>query len=193
MIRGAILLFVAFFAFDTAAACVCPGEPGNTAEHYVNARLAESVAVFRGKVVGFEYRKGVPNEFAKGQLRGEYETLVIKFEVDRFWKGSLTGETFLVTDETRAADGTSTGSSCDYSFSEGESYLVYAGSRDGFYRTHACSGTRPLKSAGGDLKILGEGKIVEKPKPQGRALPLIMRVKPVATDFQLVNNSVNVY
>ena len=113
--------------------------------------------VFAGKVVGFEYRKGVPNEFM--QSKGiDYETKVVKFQVGQWWKGETPREIFLVTDETRNADGTASNSSCNYDFKEGESYLVFAYGKENELRTNSCSRTQPLNKADEYLKILGEGK-----------------------------------
>ncbi len=119
--------------------------------------------VFSGKVVGFEYCKDIPNQFMESRKKDsgeqiDYETKVIKFQVERWWKGEATTEVFLVTSSTRNADGTSSRSSCDYNFTDGESYLIYAFGKGSELRTNFCSRTRPLTKAGEDLKILGEGK-----------------------------------
>ncbi len=109
--------------------------------------------VFAGKVVGFEYRKGIPNQY-------------VKFQVERWWKGEATTEVFLITSETKKSDGTSSRSSCDSNFKEGESYLVYAYGKENKLRTHVCMRTRRL-TENKDLEILGKGKepIEKKDEP----------------------------
>jgi hypothetical protein len=87
----------------------------------------------------------------------EYETLVVKFRVERWWKGEATTEVVLATYKTKKSDGTGSGSSCDYHFKEGESYLVYAYGKGNELRTHDCTRTSPLSKTE-DIKILGEGK-----------------------------------
>ncbi len=119
--------------------------------------------VFAGKVVGFEYRKGIPNQYMESRIKDsgkhiDWETLVVKFQVERWWKGEAALEIFLVTDETKNSDGTVTNSSCNYKFKEGESYLVYAYGKESELRTNVCSGTGALAEAKEVLEILGEGK-----------------------------------
>jgi len=147
------------------------GMPGQTLESYVKERITDSAIVFSGKVVGFEFQKGVPNEYASRSLP-DYETQMARFEVERSWKGSLVEQILLATDETRGSNGHSTSSSCDYNFKVGETYLVYAGSRDGFYRTHACAGTRLLSTATDQVKVLGEGNLIKKPMAPALISPL---------------------
>ena len=128
----------------------------------VEEAFEKSTAVFSGKVVGFEYRKDIANplmerrEKQTGQ-KVEYETMVVKFQVERWWKGEAASEIFLVTTQTKIADGTSSGSSCDYSFTEGESYLIYAFGKENELRTNFCRRTRLLSKTEEDMKILGEG------------------------------------
>ena len=122
----------------------------------------QSTMIFAGKIIVFEYRKGVPNKYMeslnkKSGKHIEYETKVVKFQVERWWKVEATTEVFLATDETKNADGTANNSSCNYKFKEGESYLVYAYGKENELRTHACTRTRLLNNTE-DVKILGEGK-----------------------------------
>ena len=143
-------------------ACGCPGSPDESLNDAVKYATEQSTVIFAGKVIGFEYRKGIPNEYMESLKKYlgkdfEYETKVVKFQVERWWKGEATTEVFLATDETKNSDGTGSGSSCDYHFKEGETYLVYANGKGNELRTHACARTR-LLSKTEDLKILGEGK-----------------------------------
>jgi hypothetical protein len=138
-------------------ACGCPGSPSETLEDVVKYRVKNSRMVFAGKVVGFEFRKGIPNEFMQSK-HIDYETKVVKFRVEQWWKGETPKEIFLVTDETINADGTASNSSCNYNFKEGEIYLVFAYGKENELRTNSCSRTQPLNKAEEYLKILGEGK-----------------------------------
>ncbi len=125
--------------------------------------VKKSSVVFSGKVVGFEYRKGIPNWHMdlRAKENGEqidYETLVVKVQVKQWWKGEAPTEIFLLTDSTKNADGTSSLSSCDFSFRQGESYLVFATGKENEYRASNCLRMQKLTQAEEDLKILGEGK-----------------------------------
>ncbi len=147
-------------------ACGCLQLSDETLEDVVRYRVKNSTMVFAGKVVGFEYRKGIPNEFMQSR-HIDYETKIVKFQVERWWKDKVPADIFLVTDETRNADGTASHSSCDYNFKEGESYLVFAYGKENELRTNSCSRTQPLNQADEYLKILGEGKepLEEKDEP----------------------------
>jgi hypothetical protein len=157
-------------------ACGCASSPDESVSDAVKYATEQSTIVFAGKVVGFEYRKGIPNEFMESQKddsgnRIDYETKIVKFQVERWWKGEPVSEIFLVTDNTKNSDGTGSGSSCDYHFKEGESYLVYAQGKKSELRTHSCSETKLLTKAEEDLKILGEGKEpVEKKDEPNKSL-----------------------
>jgi len=141
--------------------------PNKTVSEAVKYATHRSTLVFAGKVVGFEYRKGIPNQYLESlrKVLGkdlEYETKVVEFEVERWWKGKSTTEVFLTTAETKNADGTASHSGCDYHFKEGETYLVYAYGKGNELRTDMCTRTSPLSKTE-DLKILGKGtKPVEK-------------------------------
>ncbi len=144
-------------------ACGCPSSSSESVSDKVKYAIKQSTMIFAGKVVGFEYRKGIPNQYMESRKKDsgkniEYETLIVKFQVERWWKGEATTEVFLVTDKTKNSDGTGSGSSCDYHFEEGESYLVYAYGKENELRTNSCSRTQLLNRAGENLKILGEGK-----------------------------------
>ena len=143
-------------------ACGCVSSPDESVSDAVKYATEKSTMIFAGKVVGFEYRNGIPNEYIESREKEtgkhvDYETKIVRFQVERWWKGEAATEVFLVTDETKNSDGTATGSSCDYHFKESESYLVYAYGKENELRTHACTRTRLLNKTE-DVKILGEGK-----------------------------------
>lgn len=149
-------LFAALCA-PAAFACSCmPASP-------VAKARREAAAVFSGRFVGAEYRKGIVNELAETiqeaeGVRQEYEVLVLRFEVEEWWKGGPAREVVIVTNGTRAADGTETVSMCDFQFEEGESYLVYAYESKSGLQTGYCTRTKNLKRAARDLKALGRGQ-----------------------------------
>ena len=159
-----MFLFVICLIFSATDvfACRCIISPDENINDAVKNAVEHSTMVFTGKVIGFEYRKGIRNEYMETLEKDsgkhiEYETKIVKFQVERWWKGEATSEIFLQTLETKNSDGTGSNSSCDYHFKEGESYLVYAFGKENALQTHACARTRPL-TANKDLKILGEGK-----------------------------------
>jgi hypothetical protein len=158
------LIFFTLFGTTKTFACDCPLL---TTEQAVE----KSKAVFSGKVVGFEYRKGIPNEYIDEQAKEtgktiDYETLFIKVRVNQWWKGEPPTEIYLLTTKTRNADGTSTESSCDFILHEGETYLIFASKfntkGENEYRTSDCMRTRKFSAASDDLKILGKGKSPSK-------------------------------
>lgn len=168
-----VILFVICLLLSATEvfACRCISSPDESVGDAVKYASEKSTMIFAGKVVGFEYRKGIPNRYMESLKKDlgkqiDYETMVVKFQVERWWKGEATTEVFLVTDETKNSDGTGSNSSCDYHFKEGESYLVYADGKENELRTHACTRTRLLNKTE-DIKILGEGKepVQKKDKP----------------------------
>jgi hypothetical protein len=161
-----ITIFVICLPLNTAEvlACMCANLSAKEA-------IENSTAVFTGKVVSFEYRKGIPNEFMdtlakeKGE-KVEYETMVVKIQVNQWWKGNVSKEVFLITNTVRTAYSSSI-PGCDYNFKEGESYLVYAAGDKDELKTNACMRTRKLAAAAEDLAVLGEGKepVKERDEP----------------------------
>jgi len=158
------LLVCSLFGATKTLACDCPLLTTQQA-------VEQSKAVFSGEVIGFEYRKGIPNWFMDEQAKEtgktlDYETLVVKVRVNQWWKGEPPTEIYILTSNTRNADGTSTQSSCDYTFYKGETYLMFGTKfntkKENEYRTSDCLRTRKLSVADDDLKILGEGE-----KPSG--------------------------
>lgn len=163
------LLICSLFGAAKTFACDCPLLTTEQA-------IEKSNVVFSGEVVGFEYRKGIPNWYMDEQVKEtgkaiDYETLVVKVQVNQWWKGEPPTEIYLLTSSTRNADGTSTNDSCDYTFRKGETYLIFATKyniqKENEYRTSDCLRTRKLSIADDDLKILGEGKkpLKNKDKP----------------------------
>ena len=112
----ALFASILSFAVVSIFACGCGGVPGQTIEKAVVGAFNMSNVVFQGKVIDFEYRKGIRNEFMSNNLDAAgrpigYKTMVVKFKVESWWKGSLASEVLLVTEQTRNDDGTSSSTS----------------------------------------------------------------------------------
>lgn len=120
-----------------ACSCIEPGTPSEA--------LEGSAAVFSGRVVAIDDRLA---------LGSSLDPLIVEFDVDTVWKGSLRQRIQLKTASDSA--------SCGYSFVEGVEYLVY--SRNGS-EASLCSRTRPLSKAGDDLAELGPGQAVPQSEP----------------------------
>jgi hypothetical protein len=138
---------------SSAAACLCDTLAT------VERAFIESSAVFTGRYIGAEYRKGIKDELveiaiANDPKKSEYEVLVYKFEVREWWKGGSKSEAFLVTNHARFADGTEMISDCDVGFEKGKNYLIYAYGDEKEYGTGACTRTRRMKRAKADIAAL---------------------------------------
>lgn len=162
---AALLLLGATEAF----ACGCVGMPGQTVQEYVIERFNSSTAVFSGKAIGFEWRKekrpqrDFPAHIDMGDP-DDWETKVVRFKVDRWWRLAADAEIVLYTDEKRnTKTNMGSGSSCDYSFEKGESYVVFAHGPENRLSTHSCAGNQPIGRAGEYLKFLGKGEEPRKP------------------------------
>jgi hypothetical protein len=128
----------------------------------VQTAFRESAAIFSGRLIAAEYRKGIKNEFAEmdAEWRGkkrEYEVLVYRFEVTRWYKsdGNASREVVLVTDNVRFLDdGTESISDCGLGFEKDVDYLIYAYGDEKEISTNACSLTKRLARARADIAIL---------------------------------------
>lgn len=167
------LAFLAAFLFLGAVpafACTCINPRGTVEEQVIAARDSSS-AVFTGKVVGYEYREGLlydgPHTTRIPPLvADDHETMLVKFQVDQWWKMPQPNEVVFITDHYRLIKppeewlllprGVTIGG-CGVGFVKDEGYLIYAtGAADSLkYRT--CSRTTRLSSAEDDLRVLGKG------------------------------------
>src|SRR6185295_6764167 len=124
-VRAVFLLIALSIVSESAYACMClpPKNP-----------YRSSKAVFFGELVEIVQDRG--------------DTRVIKFKVEKYWKGIKEESITLVT--TGVAP-------CGYNFRVGEKYLIYAGKENGQLETGPC---RILFAdvAEDDLKKLGRGK-----------------------------------
>ncbi len=98
-----------------------------------------STAVFAGKAVERNFAGPVNSQ----------DAVQVAFQVSTVWKGPVQNSLAVTT-----AFG---GASCDYEFSEGQSYLVYAGGSENHLRVSLCTRTRLVSDAGEDLATLGNG------------------------------------
>lgn len=134
-----VLIFLSL-SFDEAFGCVCVLDPNPTPEKIKAERLnafEKAAVVFTGEVVSLDL-------------------LTVKFKVDKIWKGHEAEEITMLTGAKDNGDGTFTSSSCDYGFSKGQKYLVYAYGPPEELKTHACSRTAMLKHAEEEMKGLDE-------------------------------------
>jgi len=123
-----------------AFACVCVLDPHPTPEKIRTDRLKafeNASAVFTGEVVSLD-------------------TLTVKFKVNKIWKGEASPEITMLTGTRNNSDGTFTSNSCDYSFTQGQQYLVYAYGSPGEMKTHKCSRTALIKFAETEIQGLDE-------------------------------------
>ncbi len=97
-------------------------------------KIEQAQSIFSGRIIGRTATK-------------------LRFKVQKWWKGTPYYETFIYADNKVIT-------SCDISFKNGETYLVYAfrSSPENKLETNQCNGTKELAGAVEDLKMLGEGK-----------------------------------
>lgn len=117
--------------------------------------LAQSAAVFSGKVVAMGYEP-LPTE--QQNVPPGSKILTIKMNVDRWWKGGTKKTVTLVTSSIKFPDGREQLMLEGFEFQLGERYLVYAFIVNGQLQTNGCRRTRLLTAAGDDLKEIGLGK-----------------------------------
>lgn len=120
-----------------AHACSCAAAPS------VQEALQRSAAVFSGKVIRIEDKRGV--------IRSSAEPVAVTFAVANVWKGELRKEMTIRTALSEA--------SCGYGFEQNQEYIVYAApDANGNLQTNLCSRTKPIRVAADDLAGLGAGQ-----------------------------------
>jgi hypothetical protein len=123
-----------------AFGCVCVLDPNPTPEKIRADRLKafeNASAVFTGEVVSLDL-------------------ITVKFKVNKIWKGEASPEISMLTGARDNGDGTFTVTSCDYSFTKDQRYLVYAYGPPGEMKTHQCSRTALIKYADQEMQGLDE-------------------------------------
>lgn len=136
LISAVVCATVLFTNVDIDACSCAPPPPPKVA-------LKQAAAVFAGKVVEIEFDQA------------KY-TKTVTIEVASAWKGDI-GKRVKVTTAIH-------GATCGYGFKKGGAYLVYCyankpkGDEPVILRTNICTRTRPMATAAGDIKEIGEGK-----------------------------------
>jgi hypothetical protein len=158
-----IFLITAILILNVSSvlACLCDKRPT------FSGSFEQSAAVFSGKVIKAEYKKHISPELTESKAeptdnKAEYEVLVITFEVERWWKGGTTAEVLLVTGQAKLSNGKIWVTTCEYEYTLGEKYLVFAqGDKDRLV-SGICTLTNKLNEAKKELELLGEGTEPEK-------------------------------
>ena len=128
--------------------------------------LVAMLAVLAGHISGSPYRcfvrpESVERDFKAAAAVFQGEVIRVRtagslrearLRVSRAWKG-VEAEEVTVFESAYSAESPH--------YQTGESYLVFAGLRDGELFTGTCSRTKPVRAAQRDLRQLGEG---QKPK-----------------------------
>jgi Tissue inhibitor of metalloproteinase. len=105
-------------------ACSCAAYPE------IGNELDSRSVVFAGEV------SSIDTLGRNDEIVSSADPVLVTFEVSKVWKGSIEKETVVRT--VRYEE------SCGYTFSLGNSYLVFADEKDGVVRTGLCTGTQPL-------------------------------------------------
>ena len=150
--------------FAALLLCLCTREAFacSCAEFTTRQNLRQSGAVFLGKVVEM-----LPAEAGNDFPLAQY---VVKFEVERRWKGARAREVSAIASTDWA------GMCGDLKLEVGERFLIYAERRKGrlfIYRD--CGPSRPAKDAGEEMKkldaLMPRAKARLNPYPQPRRRP----------------------
>jgi hypothetical protein len=131
---SASIVALSMFIPVDAVACGCVSM-GTTLEQDVKGNLKRVKAVFTGEVIEI-----TPNPKNYG--------FITKLKVEESWKDFSPEEIIIIQD----------GSSCEYHFTTGKKYLVFAYEWENKLTTDVCIGNRELEKASEELKILGKGK-----------------------------------
>jgi hypothetical protein len=131
------------FSQTEGLACTCGSSGGNlTIKQQVKEAQKQSRAVFVGKVM-------------QVLQQPDSSDVVVRFRVEKSWKGNLPREVIVVTGQG--------GGDCGYRFEVGGKYLVYAyGPNETSLGTNICQRTAALSEARADIKHLGKSKTLNK-------------------------------
>ena len=135
MLPAVLGLILAGCTFASACVCDLPLKRVSLKKAVAKAK-SESATVFSGQVV-------------------ELHDSIVKFRVERLWKGAPAEEMVLInTGMGKAIGSDRVISSCAYNFRMGEKYLVYAHGSEGKLQAHKCTRTAVLGDAAEDFKML---------------------------------------
>lgn len=161
-IIASVLVVICIFQTQNTFACRCIAAPRSVSEA-TDDYLKKADAVFLGEVISMPYRKMSRAEIKKlypkseGQ-EGKIEMMTVKIKVSRWWKGFRAKEVTLLTETYKLPDNLITSNSCEFSFTVGRRFLVFAYGKDlKTLRTYSCSGTSSLENRSEHLKFLGKG------------------------------------
>ncbi len=124
--------------YTSASACVCALSLNKriSLKKAVAKAKSEAAVVFSGQVI-------------------ELDDSIVKFRVERLWKGARTKEIVLInTGAGKSEGGDRIISSCAYNFRLGEKYLVYAYRSEGKLETNKCTRTAVMEGATEDVGML---------------------------------------
>ena len=139
-ISFALAIFL-FLSAEKSFACSCMVTSEPLKKQVENA-YSEAETVLSGEVVEI---KDSPTD--------KYR-VIVKFKVDKSWKGAATQEITITTEKDSAM--------CGFNFETGKTYLVYAFGKKDELATNNCSRTSSF-SQNGDLKYLDKLKRKKKP------------------------------
>lgn len=147
MIRiGTALVFLV--AWTTAMACSC-APPSPTIKSYralAESKVNQTPVIFEGTVESMKV-KGWPFQPVAGETVSAIPRVSATFSNVHVYRGQPPAE---VVVETGVGGG-----DCGFEFNKGESYLVFAWKEEsGHLSTGICSGTRLLRDAGTELRLL---------------------------------------
>lgn len=117
----ALTIILMFVGIVNSFACSCEGESN------VSESLAYSDVVFSGQVISISVNTNydslgvvLTGDSSKMMYNWrEYPTYVVKFKVDRIFKGEITTDTITILTPP-------SGAACGYRFKFGEKYIVYS-------------------------------------------------------------------
>lgn len=134
------IVITQFFVFqpNVAFACTC------IESRLPIEELEKSTAVFTGKVIDIDVRRGI--------VLSSADPVKVTFDVSETWKGP-DYKVLVVTTVRYSA-------SCGYPFEQGEEYIVYARGEEDKLNTGICSRTKLLAAAEEDLATLGPGTML---------------------------------
>lgn len=144
IISAAVFGFLMFGASDVFA-CSCMANTKLSKVEQIQNAYQTATVVFYGEAIE------VKREKIKNEKFGEMEFVIVKFKVEKSWKGQKTDRIVVRTATSSAA--------CGFNFESGRKYLVYATpASGGGLRTTNCSRT---SASGVDAKYLNK---IKKPK-----------------------------
>lgn len=136
-IKNLVVVVLMCAGYASASACVCDLSLKRIPlKKAVTKAKSEAAVVFSGQVI-------------------ELDDSIVKFRVERRWKGTATEKIVLINTGTgKSEDGDRIISSCAYNFRLGEKYLVYAYRSDGKLETNKCTRTAVMEDAAKDVGML---------------------------------------